>query len=117
MTPNPSRRRTADALVLALTLALVVHAAPASARPVGACPEACRSAPSTGASARGSDLESAYLTIGGAAGTLPLIGLVITRVAERNRRRRARKQPLQPPSHLALTQRAGPTTTLPKETK
>jgi hypothetical protein len=98
MTEIHTRRHTAQALVLTLTLALVIDAAPASARPVGPCPAACRSAPSTGGSTRGSDLESAYLTIGGAAVALPLIGLVIARIAERNRRRRVRQPPPRPPS-------------------
>jgi hypothetical protein len=98
MTPIHTRRCTAQALVLTLTLALAIYAAPASARTAGACPATCQSAPSTGGGARGSDLESAYYTIGGAAVALPLIGLVIARIAERNRRRRVRQPPPRPPS-------------------
>jgi hypothetical protein len=55
----------------------------------GPCPDVCRS-PSNGiGTARGSDLEWAFLTLAGGPTAVLLIGFVTTRAAEHHRRQRA----------------------------
>jgi hypothetical protein len=61
----------------------------------GLCPSPCAGEPAGSGSARGSDLEWAYLTIAGGAAAVQLIGFLTVRPeprAGRSRRSRRRRQ-------------------------